>query len=76
MAILCPVCFCANDDGRYGRLDSCRVGVGGIVAIIPVAVEVWMSSWWNYRGHVGSERGSRVPINCAMVGDPHGFLPC
>jgi hypothetical protein len=39
--------------------------VGGIVAVIPVAVEVWISSWWNDQGHVGSERGSRAPVHYA-----------
>jgi hypothetical protein len=32
--------------------DLCREGVGSIVAITPVTVEVWMSWWWNDRGHV------------------------
>jgi hypothetical protein len=47
------------------RLDLHRGGVGGIVAITPIAIEVWTSLWWNDRGHVGSERGSHAPIHCA-----------
>jgi hypothetical protein len=39
-------------------------GLGGIVVVTPVAVEVWMSPWWNDRGHVGSGRGSRTPVDC------------
>jgi hypothetical protein len=35
------------------------------VVVTLVAVEVWMSSWWNGQGHVGSGRGSRAPIDCA-----------
>jgi hypothetical protein len=46
-------------------------GLGGIVVIPPVAVEVWMSSWWNDRGHVGSERGSRAPVDCARSHPSH-----
>jgi hypothetical protein len=40
-------------------------GLGGIVVVTPIAVEVWMSSWWNDRGHVGLGRGSRAPVDCA-----------
>jgi hypothetical protein len=47
MAMLYPVCFCAVEDGQYMYSDLHREGVGGIVAITPVAVEVWMSLWWN-----------------------------
>jgi hypothetical protein len=65
VGMLRPVCFCAVEDGRYGRPDLRREGSSCIVAVIPVAVEVWMSSWWNDRGHVGSERGSRAPVHCA-----------
>jgi hypothetical protein len=46
-------------------LDLHRGGVGGIVAITPIAIEVWTSLWWNDRGHVGSERGSHAPVHCA-----------
>jgi hypothetical protein len=47
-----------------------------------------MSSWWNDRGHVGSERGSRAPVDCVRsrpshrrewvtrLGGPHGSLSC
>jgi hypothetical protein len=40
-------------------------GLGGIVVVTPIAIEVWMSSWWTDRGHVGSGRGSHAPIDCA-----------
>jgi hypothetical protein len=40
VAILRPMCFCAIEDGWYGRPDLHREGVGGIVAVTPVAVEV------------------------------------
>jgi hypothetical protein len=40
-------------------------GLGGIVVVTPIAVEVWMSSWWNDRGHVGPGHGSRAPVDCA-----------
>jgi hypothetical protein len=46
-------------------------GLGGIVTIIPVAVEEWMSSWWNDRGHIGSERDSHVPIHNARSCPSH-----
>jgi hypothetical protein len=39
--------------------------VGGIVSVTPIAVELWMSWWWNDQGHVRSERGSRAPVHCA-----------
>jgi hypothetical protein len=42
-------------------------GLGGIVIVTPVAVEVWMSSWWNDQGHVESGRGSRAPVDCARL---------
>jgi hypothetical protein len=38
-------------------------GLSGIVVVTPVAVEVWMSSWWNDRGHVGLGRGSRALVD-------------
>jgi hypothetical protein len=38
--------------GTYARICVER-GLGGIVAITPVAVEVWMSSWWNDRIMLG-----------------------
>jgi hypothetical protein len=40
-------------------------GLGGIVIVTPIAVEVWMSWWWNDRGHVESGRDSRAPVDCA-----------
>jgi hypothetical protein len=40
-------------------------GLDGIVVITLVGVEVWMSSWWNDWGHVGSGSGSRAPVDCA-----------
>jgi hypothetical protein len=63
-------------------------GLGGIVIITPIAVEVWMLSWWNDRGHVESGRGSRAPVDCvrsrpshrrewaSRLGGPHGSLSC
>jgi hypothetical protein len=62
-------------------------GLGGIVAITPVTVEVWTTSWWNEWSHVRSERSSHVqftvhghvcPIgkNGCCGGGPHGSLPC
>jgi hypothetical protein len=39
--------------------------LGGTVVVIPVAIEVRMSSWRNDRGHVGSGRGSCAPVDCA-----------
>jgi hypothetical protein len=46
-------------------------GLGGIVVITPVAIEVWMSSWWNDWGHVGSRHGSRAPVDCARSHPSH-----
>jgi hypothetical protein len=40
-------------------------GLGGIVVVIPVAVEVWMLSSWNDRGHVRLGRGSRTAVDYA-----------
>jgi hypothetical protein len=63
-------------------------GLGGIVIVTPVAVEVWMSSWWNDRGHVGSGCGFRAPVDYARsrpchlweqvprLGRPRGSLSC
>jgi hypothetical protein len=45
--------------------------LGGIVVITPVAIEVWMSLWWNNRGHAGSGRGSRAPVDCARSRPSH-----
>jgi hypothetical protein len=38
--------------------------VGGIVAVTPVAVEVWTSWWWNDRGHVWIRAG--FPRSCSL----------
>jgi hypothetical protein len=46
-------------------------GSGGIVVVTPVAVEVWMSSWWNDHGHVGSRRGSRAYVDYARSHSSH-----
>jgi hypothetical protein len=35
------------------------------VVVTPVAVEIWMPSWWNDRGHIGLGRGSRAPVDYA-----------
>jgi hypothetical protein len=40
-------------------------GLGGIVVVTPVAIEVWVSLWWNDRGHVGSRWASRAPVDYA-----------
>jgi hypothetical protein len=40
-------------------------GLGGIVVVTPVAVELCMSSWWNDQGHVGSGHGSCAAIDYA-----------
>jgi hypothetical protein len=45
--------------------------LGGIVVVTPVAVEVWMSSWWNDRGHIGLGRGFRAPVDCARSRPSH-----
>jgi hypothetical protein len=63
--------FCVVEDGQYVRPDLRREGVGGIVAITPIAIEVWTSSWWNDRGHVRSERGSHTPVHCARSCPSH-----
>jgi hypothetical protein len=46
-------------------------GLGGIVVITPIAVEVWVSWWWNDWGHVGSEHGFRAPIDRARSRPSH-----
>jgi hypothetical protein len=46
-------------------------GLGGIVVVTPVAVEVWMSWWWNDRGHVGLGRGSCATVDCAWSRPSH-----
>jgi hypothetical protein len=65
MATLCPVHFCAVEDRRHGRPDLRRGGLGGTVAVTPVAVEVWMLSSWNDWGHVRLGRGSRAAVDYA-----------
>jgi hypothetical protein len=40
------------------------------VIVTPVAMEVWMSSCWNDRGHVGSGRGFRAPVDCTVTSVP------
>jgi hypothetical protein len=37
--------------------DLHREGVGDIVVVTPVAVEVWTSLWWNDWGHVWIKAG-------------------
>jgi hypothetical protein len=37
-----------------GAQNCVERGLGVMVVVTPVTVEVWMSSWWNDRGHVGS----------------------
>jgi hypothetical protein len=71
MAMLRPMCFCAVKDRRYVRPDLCREGVGGIVAITPIYVEVWTLSRWNDYGHIGSERGSLAVVHCAWSCTSH-----
>jgi hypothetical protein len=55
------VCFRTIRDGRCVCPDLRREGVRQNSCHHPVAVEVWISSWWNDRGHIGSERGP-VPL--------------
>jgi hypothetical protein len=60
--------MCVSMPSRMGEMDAwvcIERGLGGMVIIIPVAVEVWMTSWWNDRGHVESGRGSCAPIDYA-----------
>jgi hypothetical protein len=46
-------------------------GLGGMAAVIPVAVEVWMSSWENDWGHVKFGHHSRAPVDCARSCPSH-----
>jgi hypothetical protein len=39
-----------------------EMGLGGIVIVTPVAIEVWMLSWWNDRGRVGLGCGFRALV--------------
>jgi hypothetical protein len=71
VAMLCPVCLCAVEDGRHGRPDLRREGVSWYSGRYPVVVEVWMSSWWNDRGHIGLGRGFRASVDCAQSRPSH-----
>jgi hypothetical protein len=86
-------CFvlCASVPLRTGSIGA-RICIervlGGIVVVTPAAIEVWMSSWWNDRGHVGLGHGSCAPVDCARscpshrreqvpwLGGPHGSPSC
>jgi hypothetical protein len=57
--------------GGTGAQICVKRGLGGIVAITTITVEIWMSSWWNDRGYVGSGRGSRAPVDCARSRPSH-----
>jgi hypothetical protein len=46
-------------------------GLGGIVIITPIAIELWMSSWWNDQGHVESGCGSHAPVDYARSCPSH-----
>jgi hypothetical protein len=46
-------------------------GLGGIVIVTLVAIEVCVLSWWNDRGHVESGHGSRAPVDCARSHPSH-----
>jgi hypothetical protein len=39
-------------------------GLGGIVVVTPVAVEVWTSSWWNDQSHVWIR--AQFPCSCLL----------
>jgi hypothetical protein len=46
-------------------------GLGGTVVVTPIAIEVWMSSWWNDWSHVIWYHGSHAPRTlCAVVHVP------
>jgi hypothetical protein len=67
--------LCASVPLRTGDMGA-RICVergllGGIVVITPVAVDVWMSSWWNDWGHVGLGLGSCAPVDCARSRPSH-----
>jgi hypothetical protein len=71
------------DTLQYSRVKSTSISVrdlflfafkipnNGIVVVTPVDVEVWMSSWWNDWGHVGSGYGSRAPVDCTRSRPSH-----
>jgi hypothetical protein len=46
-------------------------GLGGIVIVTLIAIEVCVLSWWNDWGHVESGRGSRAPVDCARSHPSH-----
>jgi hypothetical protein len=60
--------LCASVLSRMGGMGA-RIcverGLGGIIVVTLIAIEVWASLWWNDRGHVGSERGSHTLVPCA-----------
>jgi hypothetical protein len=74
--------------GDMGARICVERGLGGIVVVTLVAVEVWMSSWWNDQGQVGLGRSSCAPIDYARsrpshwweqvswLGGPRGSPPC
>jgi hypothetical protein len=69
-------CFilCASMPSRMGGVCAqicVERELGGIVAVTPIAIEVWTSSWWNDWSHVGSKRGSHVPIHCVRSCPSH-----
>jgi hypothetical protein len=41
------------------------------VVITSIVVEVWISSWWNDRGHVRSGRDFRAPVDYARSHPSH-----
>jgi hypothetical protein len=51
--------------GRTGAWICVERGFRWYGGHYPIAVEIWMPSRWNDRGHVGSGSGSRAPIDCA-----------
>jgi hypothetical protein len=50
MAMLCPVCLLLLRTSDMGAWICIEWGLGGIVAVTPVALEIWMPSWWNNWG--------------------------
>jgi hypothetical protein len=51
--------------GGMGAQIRVERGLGGIVAVTPDAVEVWMSGGGMTRVMLGQARGSHVPVHCA-----------
>jgi hypothetical protein len=60
--------LCREVDGAYAGIFVAR-GLDDIAAVTPVVVEVWMSSWWNDRGHV--ESGDHSFASLTMHGHVH-----